>query len=32
MVCQWGPTCSQQAIEEIARRHNLTIVACQRPR
>ena len=30
MVCQWGPDMSPQAIEEIARRHNLTIVATQR--
>jgi subtilisin family serine protease len=30
MVCQWGPDMSQQAIEEIARRHNLTIINRQR--
>ena len=30
MVCQWGPDMSQAAIEEIARRHDLTIVAIQR--
>jgi hypothetical protein len=30
MVCQWGADMSPQAIEEVARRHNLTIVATQR--
>ena len=30
MVCQWGTDMSPQAIEEVARRHNLTIVATQR--
>jgi subtilisin family serine protease len=30
MVCQWGLDMSPQAIEEVARRHNLTIVAMQR--
>lgn len=30
MICQFGPTMSQQQIEETARRHNLTIVATER--
>jgi hypothetical protein len=29
MVCQWGPDMSPQAIEEIARRHDLVIVSMQ---
>jgi hypothetical protein len=29
MVCQWGPDMSPQAIEEIARRHNLAVVSIQ---
>ncbi len=30
MVCQWATDMSPQAIEEIARRHDLTVVATQR--
>ncbi len=30
MVCQWGPDITPQRIEEIARQHNLTILAVQR--
>jgi subtilisin family serine protease len=30
MVCQWGPDITAQRIEEIARQHNLTILATQR--
>ena len=30
MVCQWGADMSPQAIEEVARRHNLTVIATQR--
>jgi len=30
MVCQWGPDISQARIEEVARQHNLAIVAVQR--
>jgi hypothetical protein len=30
MVCQWGPDMSPQAIEEIARRHDLVVVSVQR--
>jgi hypothetical protein len=30
MVCQWGPDITQARIEEVARQHNLTIVAVQR--
>jgi hypothetical protein len=29
MVCQWGPDMSPQAIEEIARRHDLVVVSMQ---
>src|SRR5436305_4386951 len=30
MVCQWGPDITQARIEEVARQHNLTIIAVQR--
>lgn len=30
MVCQWGTDMSPQAIEEVARRHDLTVIATQR--
>lgn len=30
MVCQWGPDMTQAGIDEIARQHNLTILAVQR--
>ncbi len=30
MVCQWGPDMSLQAIDEIARRHDLVVVSVQR--
>jgi hypothetical protein len=30
MVCQWGPDITQQRIEEVAREHDLQIIAVQR--
>jgi subtilisin family serine protease len=29
MICQWGPNITPQRIDEIARRHNLTIIATE---
>jgi subtilisin family serine protease len=30
MICRWGPDITPQRIEEIARQHNLTVVATER--